>query len=386
MQLAQAIQQRAATLAEAQNTYKQNVAMVNTYITGVMSSKLPTLNTIPPDWQDFVTAYEQANSEALNWVNNVMARLLDVPANVQGFNATISQALQDAKAQATTLVSQPSNQAALNALNAFLNVLSDTLGLITTFISGAITNLQNFKSVLPDMATQLQTIATKSANDANADKEQIKKLNGAIVQLQSDITSMTGSLVGFGIIDGIAITLGMVVTIAMWPLGALVWLLMGPAVAVATTYIVLDSEKLVADKNALSAAQAAITDLTKDVSTLSVLAQSYTAMVTQTAQIETALQAILVEWQTLETDVNQAVTDIRTATSDTSSKNFNAVLNDINGAITEWSAAYNQAGGLAITLQVNNAQLELGMSSQQVEQALAGGQTMDIIQYYNSIA
>ena len=386
MQLAQAIQQRAATLAQTQNTYKQNVVMVNTYITGVMSSQLPTLNTIPPDWQDFVTAYEQANSEALKWVNTVMARLLDVPGDVQGYNASIIQALQNAKTQANTLVNQPSNRVALSALNTDLGILTGILGTITTFISGAITNLQNFKSVLPNMATQLQTIATKSANDANADKALIKKLNGDIALLQADINNLVGPLVGFGIIDGIAITLGAVVTIALWPLGALVWLLMGPAVAVATTYIALDSAKIVADKNAISAAQGTITGLDADVTTLNVLAQSYTAMVTQTAQIETALQAILAEWQTLETDMTQAVTDIRTATADSSSANFRAVVNDIDGAITEWNAAYNQAGGLSITLQVNNAQLQLGMSSQQVQQALAGGQTMDIIQYYNSVA
>src|SRR5579871_3112782 len=98
--LSAAFRKNATSLGQAQNTYKQNVAMVNTYIAGVLSSSLPTLNSYPPDWATFVTAYEQAGSDALNWVNNVMARLLDVPGNVQGYNGVISQLLQDAQNQA----------------------------------------------------------------------------------------------------------------------------------------------------------------------------------------------------------------------------------------------------------------------------------------------
>src|SRR5690606_11488651 len=101
--LAHAIRSNAKSLAAAQNTYKQNVVAVNTVMTSVLTSTLPALHQNPPDWNDFVAAFEQANGDALNWVNNVMARLLNVPHEVIGYNDVISQVLQDAKTQAQNL-------------------------------------------------------------------------------------------------------------------------------------------------------------------------------------------------------------------------------------------------------------------------------------------
>ncbi len=271
LSLAHAIRKNAKSLAQAQNTYKQNVVVVNTFITGVLSSSLPALNDYPPDWQNFVTAYETATGDALGWVNNVMARLLNVPGEVQNYDSLVTMLLQDALRQSALLQSNPGNQPALAALNNDLSGLKDQLGLVTAFIAGAITQLQNFQDVLPSMATQLQAIATDSVNASNADKQQIANLNAQIQQLQADIKSLTAAIIALGIADGVALTLGTVVTIAAWPFGALVWLMLGPAVAVATTFIALDAVNIENDKKAISALQGQITGITADVSTLTVL-------------------------------------------------------------------------------------------------------------------
>lgn len=157
--LAQAIRKNSLSLAVKQTTYKQNVVAVNTLVTSVLTSSLPTLNQNPPDWANFVSAYEKANSQSLNWANTVMARLLDVPDNVRNYNDSITQTLANAKTQAQALVTNPSDKTALPTLNADLNNLTSQLGLITTFISGALTALTDFKDVLPTLATELQTIA-----------------------------------------------------------------------------------------------------------------------------------------------------------------------------------------------------------------------------------
>ena len=385
MLLAHAIRKNVSSLGDAQNTYKQDVVAVNTLITSVLTSSLPTLNQNPPDWPEFVSAYEQADSVALNWVNTVMARLLDVPDDVQDYNNVISQLLQDAKTQAQALIDNPNNPSALAILNQDLTGLTSQLGLVTTFISGAITAVQNFQDQLPNMAASLQSIATKSANDAHADQAKIDQLNASIAQLQADIKSLTAAIVALSIVDGIALTLGVVITIAAWPFGALAWLMLGPAVAAATTVIALDAIKIQQDKGQIAADQQAITGLTADVATLNVLANNYAGMVTQAQAVEASLQAILVAWQALEADVGAAVTDIQTAISDTTAANFTAVLNDVNEAVTEWNAAYAAAGALHLDLNVNNAQLTLGMSSSEVQAAMAGGQTISIIRYYNQV-
>lgn len=385
MLLAQAISKTSGSLAEAQNTYKENVIVVNTWVTSVLTSSLPTLNQIPPDWQDFVDAYTKANQDALNWVNNVMARLLDVPDEVQNYNSIVTQLLSDAQSQANTLVSNPGDSMALQILQNDLKALTNQLNLVTAFISGAVSSLQQFKDVLPDMAVQLQAIADKSATDANADQQKIDTLKQDIANLQAEIKSLTASIVALAIVDGVALTLGTVATIAAWPFGALTWLVMGPAVAVASVFIALDSIKLVGDKAQLEADQQQVTGLTQDVATLQILAQNYTEMANQTSVVQDSLQSVLAAWQVLASDVSMAVNDIQSAIADAGSANFSAVVKDLDDAVLEWNAAYGQAGDLHLDLQVNNAELQIGMTADQVQAATASAQTLDIIQYYNQL-
>ena len=385
MALANAFSKNALSLAVEQNAYKTNVIAVNTLITSVLSSKLPTLNTNPPDWNDFVSAYEKADADALNWVNNVMGRLLNVPDEVRSYNPTINLLLNDAKTQAQTLVKNPNNQIALSTLKTDLTNINNQFSLVVSFISGALTAIQQFKDILPDLATELQTIANKSTADAKADEAEITKLQADIDKLHDEIKSLTASLVALGIADAVALTLGTVATIAAWPEGALAWLVLGPVVAVATTYIAIDGEKIVADKKAIDQDQAQITGLTADVATLHILAKNYAAMATQTDEIEANLKAILAEWQVLENDVNLAITDIKDAVTDTDTADFGKVVLDLNDAITEWVATYEQAGDLNITLNVNDAPLTVGMSEADVKAATNKGKTTDIIEYYNQV-
>ncbi len=385
MALAQAIQKNALSLAVKQTSYKENVVAVNTLVTSVLSSSLPTLNQNPPDWDKFVSAYEAADAGALTWVNNVMARLLNVPDEVKNYNDSITQLLANAKMQAESLEVDPTNKGALSALNSDLSNVSNTLGLIVTFITGALNAIKSFKDELPTLAANLQTIATDSTKAASADQAQIDKLNADIDALHAEIKSLTASIVALGIVDGVALTLGIVATIAAFPEGALVWFVLGPAIAVASTYIAIDGLKIKADNAAIKADEQQITGLTADVSTLHILSKNFAAMSAQTVEIETNLQAILVEWQALDADVANAVDDIKTATADSSSANFTAVVADVDQAITEWAAAYKQAGALHLELNVNDAQLTVGMSSAEVQQATAKGTNSDIITYYNQV-
>ncbi|MDG1818462.1 MAG: enterotoxin (HBL) [Porticoccaceae bacterium] len=385
MALAQAISKNALSLAVKQTTYKENVVAVNTLVTSVLSSSLPTLSQNPPDWKDFQNAFEAADAGALTWVNNVMARLLNVPDEVKSYNATVTQLLQDAKAQAKTLEADPTNKTALQTLNTDLTNVNNTLNLVVTFISGALTAIKSFKDELPTLAANLQTIADKSAADAKADQAQIDKLNKDIDNLRAEIKSLTASIVTLAVVDGIALTLGIVATIAAFPEGALTWFVLGPAVIAATAVIAIDGVKITADKKLIESDEQQITGLTADVASLQVLSKNFAGMSAEATDIETNLQAILAEWQALESDVAVAVNDIKTATSDVSSANFTAVVSDLDDAMSEWAAAYKQSGDLHLELNVNSAQLQVGMTQDQILAATGAVKNVDIIIYYNNV-
>jgi len=362
------------------------VAAVTQLMTSIFSSNLPTLKQNPPDWDQFVAAYTQGKTVALSWTNNVMARLLTVPQDVQSYNPTISAALQDAQAQAALLMQNPQNQVARTALNADLATVSRTLNLVVTFISGAVTAIQGFNNNMPSLASNLQSIADSSAQAAQADMNQINTLKADIAKLQSDISSLTNAIIGLGIADGVAITLGTVVTIAAWPIGALVWIMLAPAVAVATTYIALDAMQIKADQAKIAADQTAITGLTADVAVLQLLAQQYTQFAQATQALGPTLLAILQEWQTLETEVNAAIADVQHAAQDATTAAFTKVQQDLAQALQEWQLAYGQAGTLVLDVQSNNAQLQYGMSQAQVQSALASGTSVDVVTYCNQLA
>jgi hypothetical protein len=154
---------------------------------------------------------------------------------------------------------------------------------------------------------------------------------------------------------------------------------------VASTYIAIDGLKIKADNAAIKADEKQLTGLTADVSTLHIPSKNFASMSAQTVEIESNLQAILNEWQSLENDFNTAVTDIKNAVADASSADFNAVVTGLDDVIAEWAAAYEQAGDLHLDLNVNDAQLTVGMSSAEVQQATAKGTASDIITYYNKV-
>lgn len=313
-----------------------------------------------------------------------MARLLTVPESVQGFNTTISQLLQDAKTQASTLLQNPSDPTSLAILERDLSMLSSQFNIVVTFISGAVTNIQTVQNKLPDMAVQLQSIATKSTQDAKVDQGKIDQLNKDIDGLQAEIKSLTTTIVATNIAEGIALTVGVVVTIAFWPIGAIAWLFLGPAVAAGALVITLSATKLQAAQAKLDSDKSQMDQLTATVATLHILAKTYNDMANQVQETENNLKEVLKEWQTLESDLNAAITDIKTAMADEKGTNFNAVLNDLKDAINEWNAAYAQAGALHLDLQVNNAPLKVGMSDSEVQAAINNGQNVGVMNYYNN--
>lgn len=385
MLLANAIKKNTSSLVQAQNEYKLNVIKTNTLMTSVLTSQIPNLNYKPKDFPEYLTALQKANGTALDWSNKVMAKLLTVPDEVVSYNDIIISLLADAKTQTETLKVYPNNSIALKILTNDLNTLSTQLSMVTSFISSAIESIDGVKNNLPDMAKQLQSIANKAINDEKADKKQIDDLNKAVTNLKNDIDACTAAIVGAGIATGAALTLGTIATIAAWPVGAVAWLFVAPVVAASAYVITIDSIKIKNDKDAIENIQKQITGVTADVSTLSLLTQNFTDMSNQATKIQSNLQAVLNEWLTLENDVNNAIKEIKSSLSEKNQQKFNEILTDLNEATAAWQDASAQAGALHLDLEVNNSNLQIGMSSDQVRAAMASGQVVDIISYYNSL-
>src|SRR5262249_40217446 len=156
-------------------------------------------------------------------------------------------------------------------------------------------------------------LSQEAINDSHVDEAKINELNEEVESLRNEIKALTAALVALGIADAVALTMGIAITIAAWPVGALAWLVLGPIVAIATTYIVIAAKKIVAAKDKIKADQERMGEVEADVTTLKLISSSYASMVRESETIETSLAAILAAWRALESDVVEAVTDIRSA-------------------------------------------------------------------------
>ncbi|WP_319760915.1 hypothetical protein [Maridesulfovibrio sp.] len=386
MKLSQAINGNVVALAQSQKTYKQNVVAVNMVISSILQSKLPALNQYPADWKAFTDSYKEACCYALDWTNSVLARLLCIPDETLSYNDIITMLLNDANTQANNLVKNPQDNTALKMLNNDLKGIQAQLKIVTTFISQAVKKVKTFGDNIPQMASKLQTIADKATADEKVDQKKIDDLKKEIDNLNSDIDSLSASIVALGIADAAAITLGTIATIAAFPEGALAWLFCGPAVAAATVYIALDATKIKEDKANIESKGKQMDQVTADVATLHIIAQNFNRLATSTTAIEDNLKAILKEWQQLEDDVTAAVNDISEAVTEVKKVDFGEVQKDINDAIKEWKEACTQAGALRIEVKANDAPLKIGMSQEEVKDALAKGKSIDIIEYFNKVA
>jgi hypothetical protein len=385
MSLATAIRQNTDALGQAQTSYKESVLLVDTFVSSVLSSKLPVLKNPPPDLAEYTLAYTNAKTGALRWFNDVACRLHSTPHSVRVYNDTMVAQLDDAKYQAQTLVDNPSDQVARALFTHDLDGLTRQMRLIGVFIDAVIKELGTFEDALPALASQLETIAVKSAHDAHLDQTRISQLAADIQTYEARIKTLTTTLIALGVVDGVALTIGVVTTIALWPIGAVVWLVMGPIVAVTTTYIILDAEEIKADKAKIDADLATIAGLEADVAVLQLLSKSYAAMVSQVEVVKTSLTQMLAAWTQLEGDVSAEVNELQKTMLDANSSLFQGVLDDIDDATNTWNVFYNAAGTLEIDAKVNNAELKVGMTSSEVQSALAGGREMDIIDYFNEV-
>ncbi|WP_445361599.1 hypothetical protein ACJJIL_07775 [Microbulbifer sp. EKSA005] len=66
-------------------------------------------------------------------------------------------------------------------------------------------------------------------------------------------------------------------------------------------------------------------------------------------------------------------------------QNYIAVIIDLSEAVVEWNMLIPKREACFFELNVNNAYLKIGMSSEQVKSAFAGGSTVGVIQYYNNL-
>lgn len=386
MKLSYAIGGNIASLLQAQSEFQTSVVYVSTCINSVLSSRLPLPNQNSPSWNEFLTACTISSGGVLRWVDQILTTLLTIPPPVQNYAGLVRSLLEDSQSQAANLVEYPANASSIKRLNNNLNALLRQINLMTSFLNARLQEVRRSGAVLPSLARQLQAVATKSTKETSCNRRQIALFMKQLHQLQSDLDRHTAAIVSVGIGNAAPLTMGEI-SVAESPSGTARWLTLGPVLAVSNTNIGLNTEKIRTGKEAINQTLNEMDQLTGSVAAMNVLSELFTNLAIQCAQLEQNLETLLTAWETIGSDISFAAQGIQFALEDPykTGIDFNALLQDMTGALTEWVNTTNQAGIFALNLQVNNAALRCAMSQEEISEALKQGKTFDAITYFNSV-
>lgn len=350
----------------------------------VIKTDMPILHNTPKNIDEFNKTLVEGKTAAYGWTNNVLAKLLNVPDAVRSYNGVITQIFSDALAQTETLSKDPSNKIALNILNNDLKNLSSQMGIISTYINGTVQSVSKFKSKLPEMADRLEKLADLSKKEKGVDQSQIEKFEKDIKKLNDEIASLTGEIIALGIADAAAIGIGTLGYFMPFPANVAIWAFAGIAIGAATTVIIVDGIKISQDQKQIEAYQTEIKGLTQDVTVLTTIANNFISLSNEVEKIQDNAQQVLDAWLLLEHDINNAISNICTAIADEQKRDFNKVAEDLREASKEWDESYKYANTLHLDLEANNAEIKIGMSPEEVKQAVADGKKVGIIEYLNA--
>ncbi|WP_320053752.1 hypothetical protein [uncultured Acetobacteroides sp.] len=364
------------------STYIQNYVQVCNYVSSVNKSELPVLRKAPAHWDEYQKSLIDAKAASIKWVNEIAANLKELPTELMDSNEDVLDLFQKAIDHCDKLIIDPTDEFARKKLKQDINNSLEEIHDLSQKIERVIQRMSEFRDTLPQQAANLQHIADLAMQDEKVDKDKIEELQKKIGEIKSEISSLTGAIVGLSIALGASIILSVVAVAVAGPIGMLTWIFTGAAAAVATTYIVIDSIKLNTLKQEVKALQHDMDDYTADVATLQVVAKTFQELAEQAIAVEDNMKYILDIWKALDYDLTQISKEIEKSGEKYSSQDWAGVKTGFQNATTLWKQFQEEVKLCSLEeMSGNTAKLDIGMSSEEVKQQLDAGKNVELIEY-----
>ncbi|MDR2388615.1 MAG: hypothetical protein LBD89_02370 [Tannerellaceae bacterium] len=364
--------------------YVQNYLGVCAYAAAVNKSQLPVLLEPPTHWQEYADALVGAKTDALVWVNTVMANLINLPDTIIAGQQEVLDVFTAAEKCCAYLIDDPTDENAKEKLKIKINESTDNLEEVTKSIKHVTDLLSKFKSTLPEQAAKLQKIADLALQDEKADKDKVAELKQDIEEMKREINSLSAAIAGLAIADVAAVLLSVLGFVIAGFAGFVVLIFTGAVIATASYYIAIDTLKIKELKKKIESDTTSMNDYTKDISILYNTSSLFHDLADKAAQMESNLQYILSVWQSLNGDLQKVATEIETAGANYTAQDWKSVNDDFVEATHLWNTFIEQVHVCKIDVKGNTCQLQPGMSAQEVEQASKAGTEMGILDYLNS--
>jgi hypothetical protein len=368
--------------ADPHATYIQNYVEVCNYVSAVNKTELPVLLKAPAHWDEYQKSLIDAKAASLKWVNEIAANLKELPEELMDSNEEVLNLFQKAIDHCNKLIVDPTDEYTRKKLKQDIDNSLEEIHDLSTKIERVIQRMSDFRDTLPLQAANLKHIADLAMQDEKVDLEKIAELEKKIDEINSEISSLTGAIVGLSIAMGAALIISIVAVAAAGPFGMLTWIFTGAAVAVAATFIAIDSIKLKALKKEVETLQNDMDDYTTDVATLQASAKAFQELADKAVAIDDNLKYILDIWTALENDLAQISKEIEVSGEKYNSDDWTGVKTGFENATVLWNQFQEEVKLCSLEdMCGNTAKLDIGMSSEEVKQQLDAGKNVELIEY-----
>jgi hypothetical protein len=373
---------------QLQSEYAKNLLAINNYIVSLASMNIPPMNPSPDHYGDYMKLFANVKASAVTWNNEINVQLLSAPKVTIRSLTTFQLLLDEIIDTAKKLQANPGSAYLNDTITSDIAYAKTGIAPIIKRIEDLEKSMDSFHNDMPEQVKQLKKIAELMLSDKGTDEAQVKKIQADIDDLNSQISSLTAAIVGLGIADAAAISIGAFALFAgAGPIGIAISVFAGIAVAVATTYIALDGIEI---KNCKKKIEQDMKDLTQWDAVIIVL-QEQSDLFTKLAEEMTALQdnlKLMIQcWKEIENGLNEAEKEILAGGQDYDKKDWESVEKDFQSAKEKTAEIIENVKSYAITnLEGTTAKLTVGMSADEVKAAIDAAETMPITDYIRQLA
>ncbi len=386
----QLVKKSYASAQDAAAQYKQEMYTLINYAAQVKAYQMPVLSN-PNEWPGGASAYQQTLATWANlvgqlqgWTMSTLQNLIALPNTlIQSGTQVISPTLSASLQFCQILIEQPDNQAAKSSLMTDLQLLSINFNQFSLMTTPLITSLHDQSTVFNQDAQIMTSIAAQALQTAGNDQALITQLNAQIAQLQADINAEAMTIAAGSVVTLAGLGIGALgIILAPFTGGASLTLLI-PAVFITAggaIVIALNAAKIVADKSAIDGLNSQINNTQSDIVLVNTMSSTLNTFAGQVDTLQNALNVVAAPWEASEkyfTDTYNTLNTIEHATSE----DWQQVYDELNQINTDWNKLMVVMPQLEVDSGVTNAQLSVGMTSQQVGQAMQAATSQNIIQY-----
>jgi len=333
-------------LADAFNANNDVMA----YVLGITNTQLPTIAPAPSWYSTFQTAFSNAQIHANDWYR-ISANLVSIPNAIAGYGISFNVSMATINSLVAVLQTDPTNQAAINALK---NQFTDLISHIQLFSQSAVTvhnDITGFTNNLIQDSKILSNAVSDSTKQQDVNREQVAEYQALIEAMRKQVKTWQVVETAAAIGAGVAFFAGAVIAIFTFGFG-IAFGIVGAAAGIAT--MVAAEIKIKTLRSQIEATTSRMNAVTQQSASLAALNDQLNKLIELSQAAGTLIGLLLQVWEELEGELNTVLTDLNNCKGNVNSLDLPELQQNLNLANQDWQTLVGLCNSIA-SIKYNQA-------------------------------